>query len=65
MKDKIRIENKKEKIIELLRENGRMSLTNIWKRTGISVTSVFGYMKDIEKDYQFTIIPRFQKKGCE
>lgn len=44
-------------IVLCLKQNARMSLSEISRRTGIPVSSVFDYMKVIEEHFWFTAVP--------
>jgi len=47
-----------KKIIPLLIENSRMTLTEISKRTGIPVTTVFDNLPRLKEAFKFTIVPK-------
>lgn len=44
-----------ERILALLNKDGRAQLTAISKELGIPTSTVFDYMKEIRKEYNFTI----------
>lgn len=45
-----------QEIIDLLTRDGRAQLTEISRELGIPTSTVFDYMKEIKKDYDFTIV---------
>jgi predicted transcriptional regulator len=44
-----------KRILDLLKEEGRLKFTEISKRTGVPTSTVFEYMKLIKKEYYFTV----------
>jgi DNA-directed RNA polymerase subunit M/transcription elongation factor TFIIS len=42
-------------IVSLLKDEGRLKLSEISRRTGLPESTVFEYMKLIKKEYDFTI----------
>ena len=49
------------KIVEILQNDSRAQLTDISKALGIPTSTVFDYMKDIRREFEFTIV----RKGME
>lgn len=45
-------------VVELLFEDGRMPLTEISRRTGMPVSTVFDYLKRIKDLFRFSIVPK-------
>ena len=49
------------KVVSLLQENSRMTLTEMSKRLKIPVSTLFDTLKEVEKYFQFTIVLRDNK----
>ena len=49
------------KILECLKEDSRMSLTQISKKTGIAISTVYDHMVPIRAYYKFTILEKEKK----
>lgn len=49
---------RKKLIIRLLEKDARMQLTEISKVLGIPTSTVFDYLKEIRREYDFTIVRR-------
>lgn len=47
-----------KKIVELLLEDSRMTLTEISKRTGIPIATIFDNLPRIREQFNFTIVPK-------
>jgi len=47
-----------KKIVPLLIEDSRMSLTEISKRTGIPVSTVYDNLPRVREAFKFTIVPK-------
>lgn len=47
-----------KKIVEALLEDSRMTLTDISKRTGIPISTVFDNLSRIREQFHFTIVPK-------
>ena len=53
--------DKTNKVLDCLMEDGRMSMAEISRRTGVPVSTVFDYMKIIRGQLRFVAIPiRFE-----
>ena len=47
-----------KKIVEALLEDSRMTLTEISKRTGIPISTVFDNLSRVREQFHFTIVPK-------
>lgn len=53
-----------KKIVPLLLEDSRMPLTEISKRTGIPVSTVYDNLHRIREAFKFTIVPKSDIHPC-
>ena len=51
-------------VASLLHENSRMSLTEISKKLKIPVATVFDTLKEVEKHFNFTIVPKERRASA-
>jgi hypothetical protein len=51
-------------VASLLQENSRMSITEISKNLKIPVATVFDTLKEVEKHFHFTILPKETDKNA-
>ena len=58
---KIPIEQKKQIIIGILKENARTKLTQINKLTKIPITTIWKIIKEINQEYDYTIVKKGKK----
>jgi hypothetical protein len=49
-------------VASLLQGNSRMSLTEMAKRLKVPVSTIFDTIKEVEKHFHFTIVPKDRKK---
>ena len=50
------------KVASLLQENSRMSLTEMSRKLRVPIATLFETLKEVEKHFQFTIVPREREK---
>lgn len=56
MRKPTRKEMRMQQIVELLNKDARAQLTEISRALNIPTSTVFDYMKDIKRNYEFTMI---------
>ena len=52
-----------KRMVELLEKDSRVQLTEISKELGIPTSTVFDYMKQIKREFEFTIVPKGPYSG--
>ena len=49
-------------VASLLQENSRMSLTEMSRKLKVPISSLFDTLKEVEKHFHFTIVPKEREK---